>query len=860
MKARLIKSIIFLFFSLGSFAQKVDKGVTEELATWRKREISNIKYQLSYTIPTSAQPITAKEVIQFDLNDTDKEVQIDFKTELKYIKRVVVNNQIVKPLFINEHIILQPALLVKKNNQVQIDFDVSGNSIKTDTGGLVYTLFVPANARESFACFDQPDLKASFELTLTIPKTWVAVSNGKAVKQTETSTEKTCYFEPTAPISTYLFCFAAGKFNVYSETRDGRTINFYYRETNKNKLDSNLVTCMDLQFNALAFVSDYLQSAYPFSKFDFVEIPGFGVGGMEHPGSIFYRGDEIFLEKPSATDIYSRKRIIGHEVSHIWFGDLVTMKWFNEVWLKEVFSNYMGDKFANTQGADKDFNKKFLLGNFPLAYSIDRFPSSNPILLQLPNLDQAGLAYGEISYFKTPIMMHQLELLIGEENFRKGVQDYIKKYMWANADFSQLIEEFKKYTTADLDYWLEAWVKNQGRPVIHFTIDTTGGTINQFLFTQYGEYHEKRILPQQFDMMLYYDSSTTETIHVNLIGASQQISELIGKKAPALILFNTSGEGYGVFPIDKAFVNKGLRHTSVVTRASAIINLFELMLRSKEKEPGQFSNVYKPRPREMLDLLCSLVSWETDRQLLERELRYISTIYWNLLKPASRQEVNPLLEEALLNAIQQQTIPNRTSIFRTYIKIAGSAKAIDSLYLYWSKRIAPYDISIDRSDFTSMATQLALANYKVDEVLKTELDSLKNFYAEHKSFLFLTKALVNDVQVRDSFFNSLLKYEGRIEGSDVISSLSLLHHPLRHESSKKYISQSLAILADVLHTNDIFFAPDWISGTLLPYNDKETAQLLRSYLSKNHPDVPYLLMQIVKQNADWVFRAEAVSE
>ncbi|MGG9971840.1 M1 family aminopeptidase [Ferruginibacter sp. SUN002] len=860
MQTRLITSIVLLFICAGSFAQKVDNGVSDELAAWRKKEISNIQYRLSFHIPASTRHITAKEVIQFDLKHTDKKLQIDFKTDLKKIKKLVVNNKIVKPLLINEHIVLNPSLLLKKNNQVQIDFDVSGNSIKTDTNGLVYTLFVPANARESFACFDQPDLKASFELTLTIPNTWVSVSNGKAVKETTTSTEKTCYFEPTAPISTYLFCFAAGKFNVYSETREGRTINFYYRETNKNKLDSNLADCMDLQFKALAFDSDYLQSEYPFSKFDFVEIPGFGVGGMEHPGSIFYKGDEIFLEKPSATDIYERKRVIGHEVSHIWFGDIVTMKWFNEVWLKEVFANYMGDKFANTQGIDKNFNKKFLLGNFPTAYSKDRFPSSNPILLQLPNLDQAGLAYGEISYHKTPIMMHQLELLIGEENFRKGIQDYIKTYKGGNADFSQLIEQFKKYTTADLDYWLEGWVKKQGRPIIHYTIDTTGGIINQFSFTQYGEYDTKRILPQQFDMMLYYDSSTTETIHVNMTKASQKISEIIGKKAPALILFNTSGEGYGVFPIDKAFVNKGLRHTSVVTRASAIINLFELMLRSKEKEPDQFSTVYKPRPKEMLNLLCSLVSWETDRQLLERELRYISTIYWNLLKPATRQKVGPQLEETLLNAIQQQTIPNRTSIFRTYIKIAESAKANDSLYFYWSKRKAPYDISIDVSDFTSIATHLALMNYKVDEVLKTELDSLKNFYADHKSFLLLTKALSNNVQVRDSFFTSLLKYEGRKEGSDVISSLYLLHHPLRQKHSKKYIKQSLAILADVLHTNDIFFAPDWISATLSSYNDKETVQLLKSYLSKSHPEVPFLLLQIVRQNADWVFRAEAVSE
>jgi aminopeptidase N len=860
MKSIPIKYFLLLFFWFGSFAQKIDKGIALDLAVWRKKEVSNIKYQLHFNIPASTQNITAQETIYFDLKDANKPVQIDFKTEEKHIQRLVVNNKNIKPVLINEHLVLEPSLLLKKNNRIELDFVVTGNSIKKDTTGFVYTLFVPANARESFACFDQPDLKASFELTLTIPKTWLSVSNGKLLRETDALDEKTCYFEPTAPISTYLFCFAAGKFNVYSETRENRTINFYYRETNKNKIDTNLTTCMDLQFKALAFNADYLQSEYPFSKFDFVEIPGFGVGGMEHPGAIFYRGDVVFPEKPSATAIYNRNRTIGHEVSHIWFGDWVTMKWFNEVWLKEVFSNYIGDKFANTQSSDSNFNKKFLLGNFPYAYSIDRFPSSNPILLHLPNLDQAGLAYGEITYHKTPIMMHQLEVLIGQENFRKGIQDYIKMYKGDNANFIQLIEQFKKYTSADIEYWLDAWVKKPGRPIINYTIDTSGGIINQFSLTQYKEYDKKMILPQKFDIMLFYDSSTTETITINMNQANQKVSEAIGKKAPTLILFNTSGEGYGVFPIDRALLNKGLRETTVEARASAVINLYELMLRSKETEPEPFSKAYKPTPKELLTVLCSLISWEPDRQLLERELKYISTIYWHLLKPGTREKINPLLEKNLLSAIQQQTAENKTSIFRTYIGIAESTEAIDALYSYWSERKAPSEISLDVADWTAVATHLALKNYKVDEVLKTELDSLKKFYTEHKSFLFITKALSNNVKVRDSLFKSFLTCKGRIEGNDVLTSLALLHHPLRQPDSKKYLKRGLDVLADVLHTNDIFFAPDWISYMLTYYQDKETVQLLRSYLSKNHPDIPYLLLQIVRQNADWVYRTEAISE
>ena len=858
---KLFSALLLNLVCLMSFAQTVEKGITEELAAWRKKEISNVKYQLNFHITGSDESIIAQEEIIFDLNDTKTKAQIDFKINPEQIKKLTVNGKIIKPVYINEHLIIEPYLLLKKNNQVKIDFISPGKSMKRDTSGLVYCLFVPAKARECFACFDQPDLKAGFKLSLAVPHSWLAVSNSAISKHSQEPGETTWEFEETKPISTYLFSFATGKFKLYSETREGRTINFYYRETQQTKIDSSLKQSMDLNFKALAFNINYLESAYPFQKFDFVEIPGFSISGMEHPGAIFYNGNVLFLDKASASQLYERNRTIGHEVSHMWFGDWVTMKWFNEVWLKEVFANYIGDKFANTQSVDSSFNKKFLLGNFPQAYSVDRFPSADPILRKLSNLNQAGLVYGEITYNKAPIMMHQLESLLGEESFKKGVRDYIRLYKGGNADFAQLVKQLKKYSLEDIDSWLNTWVKKAGRPIFYYQLDTAGGIIHNLTLSQYGEYDSSLLWGQKFDVMLFYDSGVTQTIRINMKNRTHEIVEAKGKKAPKFILFNTSGEGYGVFPIDKAFVEQGLRITSVEARAAAVINLYELMLRSKEKEyAGNFLAVHKPGTKEMLNLLCSLVSWEPDRQLLERELRYIGFIYWKLLKPGTRQNTSAMLEKILLDAIPLQTTSNKTAIFRTYIQIAETPLAMDSLFACWNKRLLPKGISFGTSDWSELAMQLALRNYHAEEVLKRELDSLKNYYADHKSFLFKMKALSTSVSERDSFFNSLLTYEGRKEEADVISALYYLHHPLRQTDSRKYIKPSLDILPEILYTNDLFFAPNWISSTLGSYNDDETVRILKLYLSKPHSDVPYLLLQKVRQSADLVFRAEAVAE
>ncbi|HBX67649.1 MAG TPA: peptidase M1, partial [Balneolaceae bacterium] len=298
----------------------------------------------------------------------------------------------------------------------------------------LYTLFVPDRARTAFPLFDQPDLKATFDLTLKIPESWEAISNGPLETESTKDSIRVLDFAPSDLISSYLFSFVAGDFESLTRNVDGTEMTLLHRETDSEKVERNLDDIFTLHKASLEWLEEYTGIPYPFKKFSFALIPNFQYGGMEHVGAIQYRASSLFLdEDPSETQLLGRASLIAHETAHMWFGNLVTMEWFNDVWTKEVFANFMAAKIMNPNFPDINHDLNFLVRHHPSAYSVDRTEGANPIRQNLRNLNEAGQMYGSIIYNKAPIMMRQLELLIGEEALQEGLQEYLSDYSFGNA-------------------------------------------------------------------------------------------------------------------------------------------------------------------------------------------------------------------------------------------------------------------------------------------------------------------------------------------------------------------------------------------------------------------------------------------
>jgi aminopeptidase N len=262
------------------------------------------------------------------------------------------------------------------------------------------------------------------------------VSNGAELEAIAPAADrKRIVFAPTRPLSTYLFAFAAGRFQTETAERRGRTFHMLHRETDAAKLARNRDVVFDLHDAALRWLEDYTGIPYPFDKFDFVMIPSFQFSGMEHPGSILYNASSMLLDE-SATEnqLLNRASTISHETAHMWFGDLVTMRWFDDVWMKEVFANFMAAKIVNPSFPTINHDLRFLAAHYPAAYGVDRTQGTHPIRQPLDNLSNAGSQYGAIIYQKAPIVMRQLELLVGEVPFRDGLRDYLTQLLVRQCD------------------------------------------------------------------------------------------------------------------------------------------------------------------------------------------------------------------------------------------------------------------------------------------------------------------------------------------------------------------------------------------------------------------------------------------
>ena len=332
---------------------------------------------------------------------------------------------------------------------------------------------MPARARLAFPVFDQPDLKGRWTLTLEHPAKWQSAANGAEVSRTAAGDRATVKFAETQPLPTYLVAFIAGDFKIETAERNGRTFRMFHRETDAAKVARNRDAIFDLHARALEFLERYTAIPYAFGKFDFVAIPAFQFGGMEHAGKILYNASGLMLdESATQNQLLGRASVISHETAHMWFGDLVTMRWFNDVWMKEVFANFMAAKIVNPSFPTVNHDLRFLLSNYPAAYEVDRTPGANPIRQQLDNLNEAGSMYGAIIYQKAPVVMRHLEALLGEDNFRDGLREYLKAHAFANATWSDLIDVLDARTPMDLQAWSKVWVDQPGRPSIETMLET----------------------------------------------------------------------------------------------------------------------------------------------------------------------------------------------------------------------------------------------------------------------------------------------------------------------------------------------------------------------------------------------------
>jgi aminopeptidase N len=822
-------------------------GVPHVLAQERASAIRNLRYALALRIPREVtSPVDGQVVVRFEVS-APRPIVLDFAGPPEAIRRVSVAGRPVNADIRNQHVIVPAAVVAAGENSIAIDF-TAGDEPLNRNEEFLYSLFVPARARLAFPCFDQPDLKARFTLTLEIPDDWEAVSNAPATSREAAGDGRLrVQYAESAPLPTYLFSFAAGKFMRETAVRDGRELAMLHRETDAAKVARNRDAIFDLHATALSWLETYTGLPYAFGKFDFVLVPSFQFGGMEHPGAILYNASRLLLEK-SATQQQQLERasLIAHETAHMWFGDLVTMRWFDDVWMKEVFANFMAAKIVNPSFPQVNHDVRFLWSHYPAAYQVDRSAGTNPIRQPLANLQDAGQLYGPIIYQKAPIVMRQLELQLRETELRDGLREYLRRYEFGNATWHDLVALLDTRTTADLLAWSRAWVEERGRPRLEITSSVNRGS--SFGVSVQDPMNRGLVWPQQLRVAVGYPDRIVE-VPISLRSDSHQViveSDTAVPTTPEFVLGNGGGLGYGLFVLDersREYLLSRIEHVpDPLTRASAWVTLWDNMLERTIV------------PTTFVEAAIRALPLESDEQNTERLLGYLTRAFWAFLSEDERGRTSPALERLLREGLDRaRTTSQKAAWFNAYRDTALSPAALTWLERVWRREERVPGLPLAEPDEITLALELAVREVRGwREILRVQETRTEN--PDRKArFTFVMPALSADATERERAFERLRLLENRRREPWVIESLRYLNHPLRSAHARRFIRPVLEMLEEIQRTGDIFFPTRWMESTLWGHSSPEAAETVTRFLAER-PAYPERLQWTILSTADELLR------
>ncbi|MFF9027075.1 aminopeptidase N [Streptomyces iakyrus] len=443
-----------------------------------------------------------------------------------------------------------------------------------DDQAYLYTQFEVPDARRVFASFEQPDLKATFQFTVKAPEGWTVISNSPTPEPQDNVWE----FEPTPRISTYITALIVGPYHsvhsVYEKDGQSVPLGIYCRPSLAEYLDSDAI--FEVTRQGFEWFQEKFDYAYPFTKYDQLFVPEFNAGAMENAGAVTIRDQYVFRSKVTDAAYETRAETILHELAHMWFGDLVTMEWWNDLWLNESFATYtsIACQAAHPESRWPHSWTTFANSMKTWAYRQDQLPSTHPIMAEINDLDDVLVNFDGITYAKGASVLKQLVAYVGEDEFFRGVQAYFKAHAYGNTRLSDLLGALETTSGRDLKAWSKAWLETAGINVLRPEIETDGnGVVTSFSIRQEapalpaGAKGEPTLRPHRIAVGLYElddDSGKLvrdERIELDVDGELTAVPQLVGRRRPAVILLNDDDLSYAKVRLDEqslAFVTEHL--------------------------------------------------------------------------------------------------------------------------------------------------------------------------------------------------------------------------------------------------------------------------------------------------------------
>ncbi|GLC28332.1 M1 family metallopeptidase [Roseisolibacter agri] len=826
-------------------------GVSRELAAWRAARVRDVRYDLALDV-TRPDTATGRVTVRF-VRRGDGDAVLDFRGLA--LSSVQANGRALPDVRGDgAHVRVPAAALRVGENTVTLDFAAAiapaGASViryrdATDGADYLYTLLVPSDANALFPCFDQPDLKARVTLSLRVPAAWTAVANGPAVADSVAGEDRLLRFAETRPISTYLVAFAAGPWHVATRTVGGRTISLYSRASRAREVEVD--SLIDANARALAWLTTYFGRPYPFAKYDMVLAPAFPFGGMEHPGAVFYNEESfVYRERPTQPQRIGRTATIYHEVAHQWFGDLVTMRWFDDLWLKEGFATYMAARMQAALDPASEAWKTFYLRNKPTAYAVDASLGTTPVWQELGNLDQAKSNYGAIVYNKAPSVLKQLEYVVGERAFRDGVRRFLARHAYANATWRDLLAAVGEASGRDLSAWGAQYILRPGLPVLEATAADGGVTITQRAAQDLSGGDP---WPIRAELLVKGDGASQLRRPVTLAGRTTRVP--VAPDAAALLFPNAGDHAYALTLLDSGSVRWAERHLGdardvgdALLRAQLWGALWDLAREARYA------------PTRFLALAQQALPTERDEQIAGFVLARVTRAATRWLGPAQRDSVLPALEAVLARAADDTTRPYgiRKAHLDALVSVAQTPAALTALDARLDSATAAGAPLRGPTRWAIVTTLVARGAPTAERRLAEE--SRRDSTSEGKRRAFVAGAARADSAVKRAYFARYFA-DRALNEEWVTASLGAFVAPGHEALVRPYVAPALDSLPWIQRNRRIFFLGSWLDALVGGQGTAGALAEVDDFL-RTHPTLPADLRRKILQSADELRRTVAV--
>ncbi|WP_166873391.1 aminopeptidase N [Salinibacterium sp. ZJ450] len=839
------------------------ENLTRVEAEERKAIVDVASYDITLDLTTGDETFSSATVVSFTATP-GASTFIDAFT--RTVRRVTLNGVDLDPATVSDGVRIQLDNL-QAENVLEVEADAeytnSGEGLHrfvdpVDGEVYLYSQFEVPDSRRMYTVFEQPDLKATFRFTVTAPAAWQVVSNSPTPEpQPIEGTDKAIWrFEPTPRISSYITALVAGPYAVTRSeltSRDGRTIplGVFSRASLSQHMDADYI--FEKTRQGFAYFEEKFDYAYPFEKYDQLFVPEFNAGAMENAGAVTFTETYVFRSK--VTDAIKERRVVTilHELAHMWFGDLVTMKWWNDLWLNESFAEW-ASTIATAEATEwTEAWTTFQAMEKSWAYRQDQLPTTHPVVATINDLEDVQVNFDGITYAKGGSVLKQLVAWVGRDAFFAGVAAYFKKHKFQNTELRDLLAELEVTSGRDLSGWSAKWLETAGVNTLRPEISTDeNGVITGFAVLQSAPESHPTIRPHRLAIGFYNLSGTKlvrdERFELDIDGERTDVAELVGKRRPDLVLINDDDLAYAKIRLDEASLQTAIAHLSDIENPLARALVWGSVWDSTRDA--------ETSPTDYIRLVLGNIATETESTTMRLTLTQLATTARTYIVPAERAAAIEYIGSTLWE-LAQLAAPGSDAQFqfvKFFANLASTGDHVAALRGLRDGTVVLEGLPIDTDLAWELLDGLVLNGAATDADIAAEL--AKDNTANGQQAAARARATVPTSESKLATFTELVDND-KLPNAIVRNTTLGYQHVNDASALAPVVDRYFASLNTIWESRSYHIAETLIDGLYpAPLASQELVDKSRAWLDAN-PETP-ALRRLVTENLAGVERALSV--